>query len=418
MIFSQADIPIFEGLLKRWGLDKIPHTESEKFCDKLIYHIRNCFQTQKLQELHSKEHKQFDMTSDALIELVGIPVEKRKGTDCSTNCSAALIFLGDCREHAIEMCAFFDFWQKYTIDAILRSAFHSIGKFNDDLNALFNNISKFDQFENEINQILSTQLRAGHVGIYSHVQMIDKYQPVGWDDEKPLKYRKYDLDSVKNNECLSEYELQHSFALCKFGKQLEDSFVIFPEWDDNKQKMQLPNDNGVLKLENIDFLISLEVYHLIEEHAMTFLFHHNDVDDSIQLQCKDAFYNECFNDENNPHLNSPYNFGKQVLNIEEIEFCGGMNVGTLKNVWDDENNISVEPTVRIRLLPFSKRNDTPSFQFNPQKVRFMGLGLDFVDIVGELCREARDRELGNKSRRDRFLNLLYNYGQNNLQNTP
>lgn len=412
LIFSQADRPIFEGLLRRWKLDCIPPNEPEKFCDQLISHLRNCFQTHKLQQLHSKEHKRFDKTSDALIELFGIPADKRKGTDCSSNCSASLIFLGDCREHAIEMCAFFDFWQKYTIDNILRSSFLSMGQFEIHENSFFiQHFQEFIKLEENVDDILSTQLRAGHVGIYSFIQMENKYEPVGWEDEKPMKFRRFTLDSLKNKEKLTDYELQHSFVLLKYGKRMEDSFVIMPEWDDAKQKMQLPNENGVLKIENLDVMESLELYNLVEEHAMTFLV--REKGSSFVLQCKDSFYNETFNNPNHPEFCSPYNLANQILDLNELEYCGGMSIGTKKNVWDEENNRFIETTIRIRLLPYSKRNDAPIFQFNPQKVRFMGLCLDYVDIVGELSRETKEREIGQKSRRDRFLQLVYRYGKQN-----
>ena len=86
-----------------------------------------------------------------------------------------------------------------------------------------------------------------------------------------------------------------------------------------------------------------------------------------------------------------------------------MFVGTWK-VWDEAENSEIEVPIRIKLLPFSKRTDSPNIQFNPQKVRFMGLGLDYVDIVGELAREERERVVSQYSRRDRFLSLLYDYG--------
>ena len=55
------------------------------------------------QALHSPTHTAFDEASDSVIEFVGFPLEFRKGTNCLTNCSAALLFFGDCHEHAIEV---------------------------------------------------------------------------------------------------------------------------------------------------------------------------------------------------------------------------------------------------------------------------------------------------------------------------
>ena len=310
MIFSQADRPIFTGLLKRWELDSIDVRNPRAFCDQLIGNIRNCFQTHKLQALHSEKHDKFDKTSDALIELVGIPPEKRRGTDCSTNCSAALIFMGDCREHAIEMCSFFDFWQKYNINKIMSSTQEALGNFSYDISApLIQDISSFDDIARTIDDILATELRAGHVGIYSFVQMEDKYQHIGWKDKKPMLHRNFGLENLKQKEKLTDYELQHSFVLARFGSGPEDLFVIKPEWDDAKQKMQLPNDDGVLRIENLDMMESIELYNLVEEHTMTFLIRQMK-DGNIELRCKDSFYNEKFNNENGPKdEQSPYQFG-------------------------------------------------------------------------------------------------------------
>jgi len=173
--------------------------------------------------------------------------------------------------------------------------------------------------------------------------------------------------------------------------------------------MQLPNDDGVLHIENLDMMESIELYNLVEEHTMTFLIRQMK-DGNIELRCKDSFYNEKFNNENGPKdEQSPYQFGDQILKHSELETCGSMFVGTWK-VWDEAENSEVEVPIRIKLLPFSKRTDSPNIQFNPQKVRFMGLGLDYVDIVGELAREERERVVSQYSRRDRFLSLLYDYG--------
>ena len=371
----------------------------------MIKHIRQCFRTHLLQDLHSDEHKRFDDTSNACIHLLGIPKSKRKGTPSATNCSSALIFLGDCREHAIEMCAFFDFWQRYKINDMLKSAFKLI-------NSSIDIQKQFDGIKSEIKEILSNQLRAGHVGIYSKVQMVDKYQHIGWDKGKHKLLRKYTLDSVKNKEKLTEYELQHSFIFAYFGNGKEDYFVIKPVWDDIKNKMQLPNEDGVPKIENLDMMISLELYNLVEEHTMTFLI--KEIDEKIiSFKCKDSFYNEKYNIPNGkPSEQSPYHFGEQELDIKELDYGGSMSVGSW-NVWDEGSKNYILAPIRIKLLPFSKRTDTPAIQANPQKLRYLGLGLEYIDIVGELVREEYTHSTGGISRRDRFLDLLHSYSVQN-----
>ena len=64
----------------------------------------------------------FDAISDAAIELVGIPRDLRRNVDCSSNCSMAMLFFGDCREHAIILTALFDFWQNEVCNALLSAA--------------------------------------------------------------------------------------------------------------------------------------------------------------------------------------------------------------------------------------------------------------------------------------------------------
>ena len=73
--------------------------------------MRAAFSTWLLQDLHSAEHAKFDASSQALIELMGISMELRRGVNATSNASLSLLFFGDCREHASEMSLFFSFRQ-------------------------------------------------------------------------------------------------------------------------------------------------------------------------------------------------------------------------------------------------------------------------------------------------------------------
>ena len=68
---------------------------------------------------------------DALIELCckhinrshsGGTCWRGRGVDCSSNVTTALLFFGDCREHAMVMLAFHDYWQLQHVNARLRAA--------------------------------------------------------------------------------------------------------------------------------------------------------------------------------------------------------------------------------------------------------------------------------------------------------
>lgn len=413
IIFSPADHPIFEKLLQVWQLDTVAPDNALEFCDRLIDHLRSVFSTHRLQRLHSKEHEQFDTTSDACIQMMGIPPEMRKGTNCCTNCSSALLFIGDCREHAFEMCAFFDFWQKMNINKLLLSAYQALESSVEEM------IAKNTQVSQQIHSILASQLRGGHVGIYSSVRMVEKYKPVGWDNNDPLIYRPYNRDSLLNKEPLSEYELRNSFLVVHYhrnqtAENVDSKWshvkVILPQWDSDLQEEVIPHSDGVPTVFDLGLVESVELFNLVEEHTTTFLVRTCSQGKKI-IQCKDAFYNERYNTDDAPESQiCHYRLGNQELDADDVVAERSLCIGTWALLHEDDGSTQ-QHEIRIRLLPHSRRTDTEHIRGDPHRIHFMGMELNNLEVVGELLREEKTRATGQPSRRDLFLDRLYRYGK-------
>ena len=399
MIFNSMDRPVFRELLRRWELDNIDGTQPVEFADRLIEKIRSIFNTKSLQSLHGDNHKRFDIISDTCIELVGIPSSRRRGTKCLTNVSAALLFFGDCREHAFEMLSFFDFWQKLKIDELSLSSFNL-------LHSSAHDPQRFAEIQKEIAKIAEFELRGAHVGVYSKVRMIEKYKHDGYADGKPFQLREYSKDDIIAGNPLTDYELKNSLLLCTSGPI---TMVVEPTWDATTSTTVIPNVNGVPVLEAMLF-DEIVLFNLIEDHTMTFLVHTDTNTATTTIQCKDSFYNEIFNDPNVPDQCSPYQFGDQVIDFISLKAENSIKAGTLQ-VADSQNNL-IDVPVRIKLLPFSKRTDAPEMSNSGEKLHFLGLELDYCDVAGEIIREQNVRAANGTSRRDVFLNRIHDYALN------
>ena len=235
-------------------------TDPRVFLQRLTVYIRKIFETEKLQDLHSEEHEAFDLASDAAIAMVGIPKDKRVGMECTTNCSTSLVFFGDCREHAIEMLAFFDYWQSLRASRLLCAG--ADGAQGHDL----------EHVEAELKEVLKVQLRAAHVGVYAPIQMDGKYEPTGYTKEEEFhpRLRVYGVDQWRAGEKQSKYELQS----CMLDVVYKDGSTktIVPYWNAPKKYWGIDNEDGVPTIPNATDVQSLTLWVLVEDHTMTFLY--------------------------------------------------------------------------------------------------------------------------------------------------
>eukprot|EP00008_Paramoeba_atlantica_P002236 CAMPEP_0201502768 /NCGR_PEP_ID=MMETSP0151_2-20130828/84313_1 /ASSEMBLY_ACC=CAM_ASM_000257 /TAXON_ID=200890 /ORGANISM="Paramoeba atlantica, Strain 621/1 / CCAP 1560/9" /LENGTH=159 /DNA_ID=CAMNT_0047896391 /DNA_START=1924 /DNA_END=2403 /DNA_ORIENTATION=- len=145
---------------------------------------------------------------------------------------------------------------------------------------------------------------------------------------------------------------------------------------------------------------------------MTFLCRLDVLGGLESVEMKDSFYNELFTeapDESGrvlpPDQQSPYQFGSGKIDLDELADTRSFSAGFMI-AQDEETKQQIKTPVRINLLPFSRRADSPSLSESGDIVRFIGMGLLSVDVVGELMREDIVRMQGLKSRRDELLDRL------------
>jgi hypothetical protein len=418
MIFSHADKPIFMQLLKQWDL--LHESDARRFVQRLMHNVRQCFHTHRLQDLHSDTHTQFDLASDGITELAGIRTSMRKGTDCSTNCSAALVLLGDCREHTIEMLAFFDFWQSELLNRVLRPGLDPNA--SDDLTSTRQMLGSFSE---ELDDVLRIQMRGAHVGVYAAVQMDSKYNPTAYSSSSDFvpRLRSYTLADLRSGVPLSTYELQNSLIVVSYTDG--SVRVLEPQWNAATSYWGIDSRDGVPTIPDAASCESIQLLNLIEEHTMTFLCEEGrslaedsfltmstaaDIADHSQLptanfkvELADAFYNSSFDTAD---IRSPYSLGSGEIDLNDLLRYGTLSGGTMKaGVFDDNGQCVqlLDLPVRLRLLNFSCRSDVPAVGDDDCGLRLIGVNLANVDVVAELVRERHAMARQQPTRRDQLL---------------
>jgi len=436
MIFSNADKPIFMRLLREWGLLELE--DAREFVRRLVGKVRQCFGTKRLQDLHSELHEAFDLASEGATELVGITPEMRRGMDCSTNCATALMLLGDCREHTIEMLAFYDFWQSELLNRSLRPSLRGSG--DTDLTSTRASIGDFS--EEHFDTVLRKQLRGAHVGVLAPVRMDSKYNPTGYKREGFVPYvRHYSLEAWRAGERLSLYELQNSLLLARYNDG--STRAIEPYWNATTSYWGMDNTDGVPVVPDAERCVELELWNTIEEHTMTFFVEEDAscADESfltmtsldsgaleqlhtleLKVERADAFYNELHDRDTFP---SPYAFGSGRVDLNELLTLGTLDGGSMKAAevddiparLDEQTGVELEPArvvvkrivdvpVRLKLLAFSQRSDAPALGDDDSSLRLIGMNLTNVDVAAELVRESMQESRSLPTRREHLLKNL------------
>eukprot|EP00003_Mantamonas_plastica_P010643 TRINITY_DN200_c0_g1_i1.p1 TRINITY_DN200_c0_g1~~TRINITY_DN200_c0_g1_i1.p1 ORF type:complete len:956 (+),score=300.45 TRINITY_DN200_c0_g1_i1:401-3268(+) len=390
MIVSKVDSMMFAELLSEWNLDDI--TDPQEFIDKCTPCIRACFRTKELQDLHSESHGRFDAISDAAILLSGINPKDRKGTQCITNVSASLMFFGDCREHAITLQAFFDYWQLNLLRRKMCEAVQLMNNHSDEKEAQ----DRFHEIvHQEIPQLIGFQIRCAHVSVYSTIQMDDIYQPTGYEPGKEFvpKQRSYSIEDVRNGVSLSEYELSRSILVINYQDGTTKTMTAY--WNAETSYWGMDNENGVPSITDLDQVESVLLLNAIEQHTMSFSIVPNKQDlTQYSVHRCDSFYNEKFRGESDSvDEQSPYEFGSGEVDITVLDsnntlLNGGKMVAL--NASGEQEDIPVF----LSLLPYSRRTDSPALMETTSALRFLGVGLCAVNTKREL--ELNTDQNGNK----------------------
>jgi len=424
LIVTRKDEIVFRHMLSSYGVLDVE--EPNEAVPLIIDITRRCFFTEKLQDLHSEEHQKFDAASDAFIELLGIDANKRRKADSTCNVGAMMALFGDCREHAVVFCALYSFWVRRQVMSKISLALPGKLLFNfaadvslpkkspetnqqdfnppDRKKSLIHadSVCKTNQDLEVIRELLQEEVRGAHVGVYAPIQMESKYVEAGRPDPCPESWRpaqrNYTLEDLRGGAKLSKYELSNSFLLLYRGECVS-------KWEERSQETgwQLPNIDGSLQvpddvLKDVDHI---ELFQLVEEHTMCFRLSHRV--DGLEVSRCDSFYNEQYH-ASSRHLQSPYTFGSGQCNLADLELVGTLDGGYMEAL--SEGKI-VKVPVRLRLLPYSKRTESPGWGEMGDCLSYMGveMGTSFDPAVQLTCEQVC-MSVGIQSPREAFLDRL------------
>ena len=354
--------------------------DTRQFVADVTRRVRAAFSTWLLQDLHSAEHAKFDASSQALIELMGISMELRRGVNATSNASLSLLFFGDCREHASEMSLFFSFRQMLLVSGhcqrvsekllgpLTRASQHAERLARDVASGLMtkgmvlpappplpslpplpaDDLERAARHMAQCASVLKEELRGGHVGVYAEVAMVEQYleahPPSGATTAQGESVT--DLPMLRQwapGEALTPYELGKSFMLLTYedGSRLLLDSNLQSNWQlphDEKGVPHWPTAHPESGSPLLPFKPSqqagsattgpssgVRLFNLIEEHTMTFLFRHATAEAPAAIARADAFYNElCSAEERGTDgtprprkFMSPYAFGSGAIALSE-----------------------------------------------------------------------------------------------------
>jgi len=291
----------------------------------------------ELQDLQSPAHAAFDARSDGLIALSGVDREMRKDTRTSTDLTAALLMqTGDCRETMFLNGALFACWQQMQASKKIATAILCLE---------FDHQAGFDRLVNEeLPALLRYQLRGGQTAVFvDSIAMADKYQcrqtPNGI-----ACLRRYGLDEWRAGVPMTRYELENSRieATDRDGhvRWIDPIDPSTGRWQPIEHQPLGEHGEGVPIIPDADNLKSLRLLHLVEEHAMTFLY---DAQAQTMMAC-DGFYNERL-------FASPYPFANHAIALGPHQAKQWIHVA--ERLLEDERGVQVPSSVYLRFLPFS-----------------------------------------------------------------
>jgi hypothetical protein len=333
-----------------------------------------------LQDLQSPAHSAFDIRSDGLITLSGVDPDMRINTRSGTDLTAALLLQnGDCRETMYLNGVLFACWQQMQVKKRIADAMLCLQlDFQEGFNTIVNN---------EIPALRRYQLRGGLFLVYvDSIAMRNKYQCERVsDDDATAVHRPYGVAELRSGQPLTPYELENS----KIEVTYTDGSTTWIEPKDPVTGKWLPiNHNqvpggGVPIIPNAganhENIRSLQLWNLVEEHALTFLYD----EQQKTMEFCDGFFNERLFD-------SPYIFGSGPVRMEEIYSNNGLICAGSRTVVHPDG-FRQQHKVCLEFLPFSRTDyETTLVEGDiPGTIQLMGR-----TFSGDLKRERQRLEEG------------------------
>lgn len=291
----------------------------------------------ELQDLQSPAHTAFDARSDGLIALSGVDREMRKNTRTSTDLTAALLMqTGDCRETMFLNGALFACWQQMQAAQKIATAMLCLE---------LDHQAGFERIVTELPALLRYQLRGGQAAIFvDSIAMEGKYQ-CRQTSAGVAYLRRYGLDEWRAGLPMTRYELEYSRIEATYRdgsvRWIDPIDPITQQWQPIAHTPVGQAGDGVPIIPNASELCGLRLLHLVEEHAMTFLY------DSVEqtMTACDGFYNERL-------FASPYPFANHAIALGPHQAKQWIHVA--ERFLEEENGEQTARPVYLRFLPFSQ----------------------------------------------------------------
>ena len=169
-VVNRWDIEVAQDILKYLGL--MGTSNFNDFNESIDQMLRDRFGTNRLEDLHSAEHKAFDDFMHKLIEVMGI----QKAEDSRTNVMMDFwLGQGDCRQHAYVKQLLFDVWKSSNINRLLGQAYDALNH---------NDVTEYDTKMAEVKKLESMQMRVFNSIVKAPIEMVQKYQEKRNEDGK------------------------------------------------------------------------------------------------------------------------------------------------------------------------------------------------------------------------------------------
>lgn len=210
-IVNRFDVKMARGIIESMNLNMTE--DFEVFNTKIDELIRQRYNTEPLEDLHSPDHQRFDLEINSINKAMGIDgQDKTRSNDSRTNIMIDFYLgRGDCRQHAHTKQLLFDTWKTNLINKHLSNAYQNLKNGNE---------SDFQISIDMAKELSNVRMLVFDSVVTAPIKMVSKYNPVIQDGKRvfneegvqPVEDHTWNgLVRLGNDGKISEFRMVDSF---------------------------------------------------------------------------------------------------------------------------------------------------------------------------------------------------------------